>query len=217
MQRMPNLISWGMFSLNAPIRLSRRARPYLYNNWLNSGSGYPWRTVASNQPNFGFLSFNAGQHWNYLVIVMDRNVARSLLRSRSRQTRPSIPPVLRASFSFFFFPSPIPRPPLSSLLWIWFFRHMITIPHRISAIVHCFLRCAARGKLVWPGNSKKMEYMYSLFGMMLEIYLKNVSCFSLSSFCSYEIYWFCTLAMKIIIIIIPFGKLRVDFFPYQKY
>jgi len=79
-----NLISWGTFSLNAPVRLSRRERPYLYNNWLNSGSGYPWRTVASNQPNFGFLCFNAGQHWNYLVIVMDRNVARSLFRNRSR-------------------------------------------------------------------------------------------------------------------------------------
>jgi len=79
-----NLISWGTFSLNAPIRISRRERPYLYNNWLNSGSGYPWRTVASNQPNFGFLSFNTGQHWNYFVIVMDRNVARSLFRSRSR-------------------------------------------------------------------------------------------------------------------------------------
>lgn len=66
-----------------------------YNNWLNSGSGDPYRTVASNQPNFG-VPFgspqrNLGQHWNYSVIVMDRNVARSLFSLHPSQTDQFLP------------------------------------------------------------------------------------------------------------------------------
>lgn len=198
-----NLISWSTFSLNAPIRISRREWPYLYNNWLNSGSGYPWRTVASNQPNFGFLSFNAGQHWNYFVIVMDRNVARSLFRSRSRNrsrhntTRPSIPliSVLRA---LFFSPFPFLVRHYRTrcefdFLDIWL-RSLIA--SRRSHVAFCDAPHVE--SLCGRITVKRWSTFSFMYGWNLS---KNISHFS-HFFSSYKIYWFYALIMKIIIIII---------------
>lgn len=99
-----------------------------------------------------------GQHWNYSVIVMDRNVARSLFRVGvvpavlARTVQPIS--VLRVYFLSFIF---APRPPLSDLLRIWFFRHMIiNVPHYIPTVL--LRRCALNWRKVHVADNSKKHF-----------------------------------------------------------